>query len=397
MIIKRVILKNWKNFQKVEIDLSERNFIIGANASGKSNFLDVFRFMRDITKDSGGLQLAVKERDGVPKIRCIQARRESDIQLEFHLSNHITDAKPAWKYILGFKNVGGGIKDIEPQVTLEKVYSEEDGKWILNRSADNEQKDKEKLRFTYLEQINSNEKFRDVYNFFRNIQYLHIVPQLVREANSYMLASNKEDFYGRNLLERISRTKERTRISYLKKIEEFLKVAVPQLEKLEFIDRKNSLDGEAHFEARYKHWRPSGAKQSERQFSDGTLRIIGFMWALLDGTETILLEEPELYLNAEIVKQLPEFIHRFQRKRKSVRQVLITTHSFDLLDTKTINASEILMLNVTDEHGTEVIKASDNESASAKIKAGFSPAESVLPEIAPKNVRQSLSQISLFD
>ena len=54
MIINRLIAKNWRNFQQIDVHLSERQFIIGANASGKSNLLDIFRFLRDIRKTRGG-------------------------------------------------------------------------------------------------------------------------------------------------------------------------------------------------------------------------------------------------------------------------------------------------------------------------------------------------------
>jgi predicted ATPase len=212
-----------------------------------------------------------------------------------------------------------------------------------------------------------------------------------------MLASNKEDFFGRNLLERISKTRSNIRDSYLRKIGDFLKIAVPNLEELKFIDKKESSDGESHFEARYKHWRPSGAKQSERQFSDGTLRIIGFMWALLDGNETILLEEPELYLNTEIVKQIPEFIYKFQKKRKGVRQVIVTTHSYDLLNTQSISSNEIIMLENNEKGGTSIKSAAYNKRVVAQIRAGFTPAEAAFPLIAPKDVAESFAQLNLFD
>jgi predicted ATP-dependent endonuclease of OLD family len=59
MILKKIKLHNWKNFQNCEVNLEERCFIIGANASGKSNFIDALRFLRDISKQAGGLQNAV--------------------------------------------------------------------------------------------------------------------------------------------------------------------------------------------------------------------------------------------------------------------------------------------------------------------------------------------------
>ena len=100
MFVSRVKLKNWKNFREVEARLGLRAFVIGPNAAGKSNFLDVFRFIRDIVKPGGGLQEAVSKRGGVSKIRCLAARTESQIEIEFELSE--TDSvEPVWRYAIG--------------------------------------------------------------------------------------------------------------------------------------------------------------------------------------------------------------------------------------------------------------------------------------------------------
>lgn len=81
MIVSHITLKNWRNFQSVDVDMGNRVFLVGPNASGKSNFLDVFRFLRDITNPGGGLQKAISDRGGIPKIRCLAARRESDVEI----------------------------------------------------------------------------------------------------------------------------------------------------------------------------------------------------------------------------------------------------------------------------------------------------------------------------
>ena len=60
MIINRLIAKNWRNFQLVNVPLTKRQFIVGPNASGKSNLLYIFRFFRDIVKvDGDGFQKVV--------------------------------------------------------------------------------------------------------------------------------------------------------------------------------------------------------------------------------------------------------------------------------------------------------------------------------------------------
>ena len=54
MIITRLRLANWRNFTEVDVALRERAFIIGPNASGKSNLLDAIRFLRDVSKREAG-------------------------------------------------------------------------------------------------------------------------------------------------------------------------------------------------------------------------------------------------------------------------------------------------------------------------------------------------------
>ena len=71
----RVKLGNWRNFVDVDVPLQRRAFLVGPNASGKSNLLDALRFLREIVIVGGGFQKAVETRGGVCKLRCLAARR----------------------------------------------------------------------------------------------------------------------------------------------------------------------------------------------------------------------------------------------------------------------------------------------------------------------------------
>ena len=62
-------LQNWRNFSYVDVAMSQRAFVVGPNASGKSNLLDVFRFLHDIVAVGGGLEEAVRKRHCVSKAR----------------------------------------------------------------------------------------------------------------------------------------------------------------------------------------------------------------------------------------------------------------------------------------------------------------------------------------
>ncbi|GHU70308.1 hypothetical protein FACS189413_10490 [Bacteroidia bacterium] len=104
-----------------------------------------------------------------------------------------------------------------------------------------------------------------------------------------------------------------------------------RISKLILINWKNFKETEI-----VKQWRGQGIKYQERDFSDGTLRLIGLLWALQDGTKPILLEEPELSLHSSIIRQLPDIIYQLQKKKTVKRQVILTTHSFEILENKGI-------------------------------------------------------------
>ena len=185
----------------------------------------------------------------------------------------------------------------------------------------------------------------------------------------------------------MARTTDGTRKARLRKIQTALRIAVPQLKEL--TDVKDET-GTPHLEAVYQHWRPRGAKQREDQFSDGTLRLIGLLWSLLDGDSMLLLEEPELSLNSGIIRKLPALMYRIQRQRK--RQIVISTHSSDLLSDPGIGGEEVLLLT-PDEEGTKVELASSNQEIRDLLEGGLTIADAALPRTVPN----SIQQLDLFE
>ena len=389
MILSKIELFNWKNFHRCEVGVQERCFVVGANAAGKSNFIDALRFLRDVAKQGGGLQTAVRVRGGITKIRCLAAREQSNVKLAIELSE--SDSRElCWHYELNFKHTGGGIRENQVKIVSEKVFSGREQRYVLDRSAETLGEDEETLKYTYLEQPNANKDFRVIQQFLQNVEYLNVVPQMVRESASSSYSGDKEDYYGRNFLKRLALLNDNTRRSYFRKINEFLKLAVPQLEELSFV--KDEI-GVPHLEARYVHWRTRGSKQQEMQFSDGTLRLIGFLFALIDSNGVLLLEEPEINLHPGIVAQFPEFIAKIQRVKKGGRQVFITTHSYDILSNEGIAPEEVLLLTNSPE-GTEVEVLSNVEKAKNILAAGFSMADVVMPLTKPWSI-ESMSHIKL--
>lgn len=373
MKITRVRLKNWKNFRNIDIKMNDRVYIIGPNAVGKSNFLDVFRFMSDLCKDGGGLQKAVNDRGGMTKLRCVLSRNDKEIAIILDLS----DGDDKWVYELKFKPSGSGAALIN--ITSEKVILNNTS--VLSRPNKNDQSDPLQLTQTYLEQVLANQLFRPISQFLASAVYLHIVPQLLRSTEDIAITKAEGNLFGQGFLDRIANTNAKTRDAWLKKIQAGLSIAVPQFKELRF-ERDSS--GQPHLEARYDHWRPNAGWQKEDQFSDGTLRLIGLMWSLLEKRQLLLLEEPELSLNNEIVRYIPEVIENTLKGARNQKQILISTHSVSLLSNN-IDGNDIILL-LPSENGTTARSPDDDELAA--MRAGLTAAEIMLPLTAPANIRK---------
>lgn len=368
----RVTLQNWKNFLEIDVALQDRVFLVGPNASGKSNLLDVFRFLRDLASLGGGFREAVGRRGGVSAIRCLAARRYPDISLRVLVEG--AESAPKWEYELKFT------QDNQRRPIIKRERISCNGSVVIQRPNREDEQDPERLTQTYLEQVNVNQAFRDLVAFFDSIRYLHIVPQLVREPDRSV--GRMQDPYGGDFLEQIAKTPERTRNARLGKIRDALRVAVPQLQEIELW---RDVRGTPHLRGKYEHWRPQGAWQMEEQFSDGTLRLMGLLWAVMDGGGPLLLEEPELSLHPEVVRFIPQMFARVQRRTR--RQIILSTHSPELLGDEGIGLDEVLLLRPGSE-GTGVTPARDFEEIPRLLKDGVSLPEAVIPKTRPEKAEQ---------
>ncbi len=365
-------IENWRNFAQAGVDLQTRVYLVGPNASGKSNFLDVFRFLHDIVSVGGGFQEAVRKRGGVSSLRCLAARRYPDIVVQVRMGGEGNDS--TWEYELRFTQD----KQRRPLIKKERVSKH--GADILIRPLEEDEKDPERLTQTYIEQVNVNQRFREVADFFASIRYLHIVPQLVREPDRSV--GRRNDPYGGDFLEQVARTPEKTRNAWLRRIRNALRVAVPQLNELEL---QRDVRGTPHLRGKYEHWRPQGAWQTEERLSDGTIRLMGLLWATLSGSGPLLLEEPELSLHPDVVRFIPQMFARIQRR--SGRQILISTHSTDLLRDDGIGLDEVLLLEPRTD-GTSVQPASNYMEIRELLQGGVNLAEAVIPRTRPTKAEQ---------
>ena len=364
---------NWRNFEgEVNIDLAPRVFLVGPNASGKSNVLDALRFLRD-TADQG-LQTAISNRGGMKTICNLNARKE--FELAITVGNKTESVQ--WNYSLQVRiHPQRHVPEVVKEVV--KISSNDSDNVLLDRRPKPE--DDAEVQQTYLEQMMANEKFRPLMKFLKSIRYFHTVPQLIKGLVEPS-AGGRSDSFGSSLLKTIAKTRQDVRNNRLSKITKALQAAIPQLK-----DLTVEQEGENwHLQVHFDHWRKSPARQDERALSDGTLRLIGLLWCLAEKGGPLLLEEPELSLHTTLVRRLPGLMTRLYRR--SPRQLLITTHSPDLLNDPGIGLDEVHILEPSPQ-GTKIIPASDHQLTASlynKEDNDYPLGEIIIPAIAPEQV-----------
>ena len=130
----------------------------------------------------------------------------------------------------------------------------------------------------------------------------------------------------------------------------------------------------------------TSSKQNKADFSDGTLRLIGLLWAIIRTPANpgiLLLEEPELSLNNAIVRILPSVLA--QARRSSDLQIILSTHAPEILNDEGIGPDEVLVLRVTDD-GSRADLLSSLPKAMDDLDLGLTVSEVVDGLIAPADL-----------
>ena len=330
MRITHLAASNWRNFKNVEFDVGERLFVVGPNAVGKSNLLDVFRFLADIAGQGGGLASAIERRGGLGKVRSLFSRTNAKGRLVVDV--RLQDGQDSWRYRLSVKGEGKG-------------------------------------------------RNRPVVDYFDRVQYFHLVPQIIRDPSRALVAN--DDPFGSDFIVQMNATAPRTRDAWLRRMQEALRAAVPGFVSLTI---ESDPAGRPHLIAGYKNWRSAPSRQNEADFSDGTLRLIGLLWAIIKTPTSpgiLLLEEPELSLNSAIVRILPSMLA--QARRSSDLQVILSTHAPEILDDEGISPSEVLVLRVTDD-GSRAALLSSSQEAMDDLALGLTASDVVNGLIAPEDL-----------
>jgi predicted ATPase len=337
VFIKRVVLNNYKSIKECSVPLGPLTFLVGQNGAGKSNFLDALRLVSDGLNTS--LEHALRERGGINEVR----RRSSGhpthfgIRLEWGLAD---GTNGIYAFRVGSQKKGGfEIQREECRVftpdVQEHYYRVESGEVKQSSSTVSPPASCDRL---YLVAAAGLPPFRPIYEALSHMGFYNLNPDEIREPQPPDPGEVlKRD--GSNLASVLG-TLERD--GDIGRIVELLSKVVPGITNIDVkhVGKKETLEFRQLVGTNRDPWRFLA-----ENMSDGTLRALGVLTALFqssreDGTGVPLvgIEEPETAVHPGAAAVLRDGIRMAAEKT----QVLVTSHSPDLLDDKEITADNIM-------------------------------------------------------
>ncbi len=359
--VTRVELKNYKSISTCSVRLHPLVFLVGPNGSGKSNFLDALRFVADALRTS--LDHALRNRGGIGEVRRRSAGHPTHfaILLDFSLP---TGQEGTYWFRIGARQHGGFEVQTEECVIRapEALSRAEYFKVVSGKVVDSSQKvpaaSSDRL---FLVSASGIPEFRPVYEAFSRMGFYNLNPDSIRQFQppdaGEILARDGGNLPS-VLRELARRSPQRKR-----RIEEYLGKVVPGISRVDMkvVGPQETLAFRQLVEGAHEPWGfPVG------NMSDGTLRALGVLVALFqsgDGTAARIplvgIEEPEVALHPAAAGVLLDSLRAASRDT----QVIVTSHSPDLLDDDELETDSVLA--VYSRRGASTIAPIDERGRTA--------------------------------
>lgn len=381
--VDRVVLRNFKSIGYCEIKLQPLTYLVGQNGAGKSNFLDALHFVRDALSDS--LDSAINSRGGISEVR----RRSSGHPTHFAIRLDIT-LQDGCKghYAFRIASIASGGYEVQNEECVISAI----GKGPFFRIERGQIKDTSEDTFPAITSdrlalvaASGMTAFRPVFDALTSMGFYNFNPKMMQELqkpqDGRLLTPS-----GDNIASVIGRL-EKAAPDGLQTIQEYLQSIAPMVHGV----KRKSIGPMETLEFRQEM---AGAKHPWRflaqNMSDGTLRSLGVLAALLQGGKerapmVVGIEEPETALHPAASASLREVLE----DASITTQVLVTSHSPDLLDDRDLDADSVLA--VVSEGGDTKIAPLDESSRQVMRGHLFSAGELLrLNQLAPdpKSIEQ---------
>ena len=362
LLVPRVRLKNYKSIATCDVSLRSLTFLVGPNGSGKSNFVDGLRFVADSLRTS--LDHALRDRGGIKEVRRRSGGHPTHFEIRLDLN--IGSESGHYAFRVGAKKKGGFEVQQEECVIGGNSYVVRSGKVTTSSVKTPPAAASDRL---YLVNASGLREFRPVYDALSSMGFYSLNPTQIRDLQSpdpgKLLL--REGGNIASVLDQLSMHATSTK----NRIEEYLAKVVPGIvgvdtrvvgpkETLEFRQRVAGAKDPWHFFA--------------ANMSDGTLRALGVLVAIFqsaNGTRVplVAIEEPEIALHPAAAGVLRDSL----RDASRITQLLVTSHSPDLLDDESFAPETLLAVEAID--GASVIGSLDQAGITALKKNLYTPGE----------------------
>jgi len=363
MVIKKIKVTNFKSFGNLEIELGNFNVLIGPNAAGKSNFVHIFEFLRDIV--SSGLNNAVSMQGGVEYLRNINIGSSERLSInvvstqEFGLFRRLRENlietkiyETIYEFALKFNKRGSGFRIAEDKLIQKCKFVRLDrpGKKIKEILGDGEiiifsTNGKVKIDLNIPERVPLKKEdifppflpeeklpnrtllletsyflIRLLEGIFRDISIYDFDPKLPKKATPITGKAELEED-GSNLsiiLKNITENKEKRR-----KLFNLVKDLLPFVENL---DVEKFADKSLLFKLQETYFKNQYLPAS--LISDGTINITALIIALyFEKKPLVIIEEPERNIHPYLISKVVDMMKDASQKK----QIIVTTHNPEIV------------------------------------------------------------------
>lgn len=350
--IRRLRLKNYRSVAACDLALGDLTFLVGPNGSGKSNVVDSLRFVSQALNEN--LDNALRQRGGNAEVR----RRSNGHPTHFTIALEADLHGMAMTYEFSI----GSAKDKGYRVIQEKCrirtaeFGSEDAHFSLRDGSMTDTSMSAYPRVQHdrlaLVAFSGLEDFRPLFDGLTGIEVFSPSPDSMRLPQTpdpgdtlHRDASNIASVIGRLEAESPA-VKER--------IQDYLSSIVPGIHSVrrEAAGAWETLSFQQDVKGARHAWQFPATS-----VSDGTLRSLAILTAMLDtageSPSPIGIEEPETALHPAAAGVLLDSI----RDAAESRQIIVTSHSPDLLDSESIQPDELLA--VRSVQGTTLVNRPD--------------------------------------
>jgi predicted ATPase len=328
-VITQLNISNFRSLgENVDLTLGPLTALVGLNGSGKSNAVDALRFLSECLRD--GLDTAVSRRGGFDAL----SRRVIGNPLSPHSSNvsltvRVTNSRGTgqWAFVLGQEryNTLHVLREMafwqpvaHPEVPHR--FEVERGGWLVRPDSLNPALEKNALALPLLA---GDSRFHDLATELKNVAIYQVFPNRLREPQRPNPARPMLE-HGENWASILkgmdAATWKPDLLAALGRIVgDIDDISVGQVGSFLTVLFRHGVEA-----GLFPRWFDAS------QESDGTLRCAGILTALLQSPPLALLgiEEPELTIHPGAIPVLYDFFRQAAR----TSQVVLTTHSPELLD-----------------------------------------------------------------